>query len=117
MVGAESFVDDVCAEFFERNPAVMGMATPWEKSRDMIRFRDSEVTIWTGWSGHGKSQLLNYLAFHGMRQGEKFCIASMEMPAKRTLQRMVRQAAGLNQPSRGYIHAILEFLGGRLWIY
>lgn len=71
----------------------------------------------TGWSGHGKSQLLNYLAFHGMRQGEKFCIASMEMPAKRTLQRMVRQAAGLNLPSRGYIHAILEFLGGRLWIY
>ncbi|MFK1397296.1 toprim domain-containing protein [Pseudomonas aeruginosa] len=117
LVGAETFADDVCAEFFERNPVVMGMATPWEKSHDTIRFRDSEVTIWTGWSGHGKSQLLNYLAFHGMRQGEKFCIASMEMPAKRTLQRMVRQAAGMNLPSRGYIHAILDFLGGRLWIY
>ncbi|MDO7919808.1 bifunctional DNA primase/helicase, partial [Pseudomonas aeruginosa] len=65
-------------------------------------------------------QLLNYLAFHGMnRKGsqDRFCIASMEMPARRTLQRMVRQASGMSCPSRGYIDAILDWLDGKLWIY
>lgn len=117
LAGVLDFHADVIAEFFERNPTISGMTVPWEKAVDTIRFRSSELTVWTGWSGHGKSQLLNYLAYHGMRQGEKFCIASMEMPAKRTLQRMVRQAAGLAHPSRGYIGAILESLAGKLWIY
>ncbi len=119
LVAVTDFRDDVCAEFFERNPTVTGMSLPWDKkSNDPdIRFRSSELTVWTGWSGHGKSQLLNYLSFHGTRQGEKFCIASMEMPAKRTLQRMVRQAAGMAYPTRGYINAILDSLGGKLWIY
>lgn len=111
------FADEVCAEFFEKNPTVSGMEVPWDKARDTIRFRSSELSVWTGWSGHGKSQLLNYLAYHGMRKGEKFCIASMEMPARRTLQRMVRQASGLCYPTRGYINAILESLAGKLWIY
>ncbi|RRU94258.1 toprim domain-containing protein [Stutzerimonas xanthomarina] len=117
LAGVLDFADEVCAEFFEKNPTVSGMEVPWDKARDTIRFRTSELTVWTGWSGHGKSQLLNYLAFHGMRKGEKFCIASMEMPARRTLQRMVRQAAGLCYPTRGYINAILESLSGKLWIY
>lgn len=117
LVGVLDFSEEVCAEFFERNPTVSGMTLPWKKAVEVIRFRSSEVTVWTGWSGHGKSQLLNYLAFHGMRQGERFCIASMEMPAKRTLQRMVRQAAGMNSPSRSYICAILDSLAEKLWIY
>ncbi|SER51834.1 MULTISPECIES: toprim domain-containing protein [Pseudomonas] len=117
LVGVMEFRDQIIDEFFDKNPTMTGMATPWEKQRDLIRFRESELTVWTGWSGHGKSQLLNYIAFHGMRNGAKFCIASMEMPAKRTMQRMVRQAAGLAHPSRGYIDAILQSLSGKLWIF
>lgn len=117
LVGVVELRDDIVGEFYDRNPVVSGMPLPWKKAEDLIRFRSSELTVWTGWSGHGKSQLLNYLAFHGMRGGEKFCIASMEMPARRTMQRMVRQAAGLAYPTRGYIDAILESLSGKLWIY
>ncbi|MFJ2456435.1 AAA family ATPase [Pseudomonas protegens] len=116
------YQSEVEAEFFECNPEQTGMELPWSVSEKCptIRFRTSELTIWTGWSGHGKSQLLNYLAFHGMNRKsscDRFCIASMEMPARRTLQRMVRQAAGLSAPSRGYIRAILDSLDGKLWIY
>jgi len=117
LAGVMDFADEVYSEFFDRDPSVCGMPVPWDKAAHVIRFRPSELTVWTGWSGHGKSQLLNYLAFHGMRGGEKFCIASMEMPARRNLQRMVRQAAGLAYPSRGYIDAILKSLAGKLWIY
>lgn len=118
LVGASDFTKVVMDEFFERNPVQMGMQLPWEKTREIIKFRGSEVTVWTGWSGHGKSQLLNYIAFYGMHVSKtKFCIASMEMPARRTLQRMVKQAAGLAYPSRGYVAAIMEGLGESLWIY
>ncbi|MBD1601164.1 bifunctional DNA primase/helicase [Pseudomonas typographi] len=117
---AARYITEVEAEFFDRNPELIGMELPWEFARDKIRFRPSEVSIWTGWSGHGKSQLLNYLAFHGVnRKGneDKFVIASMEMPARRTLQRMVRQASGMSSPSRGYVRAILDHLDGKIWIY
>ncbi len=118
LVGAEAFTNEVMSEFYDRNPVMMGMDLPWKKSLEIIKFRGSEVTVWTGWSGHGKSQLLNYIAFHGMHSKQaKFCIASMEMPARRTLQRMVRQAAGMAFPSRGYIGEIMSQLGESLWIY
>lgn len=113
----DSFRAQVLGEFFDKNPALSGMETPWNKANDIIRFRNSEVTVWTGWSGHGKSQVLGYLAFHGIRKQSKFCIASMEMPAKRTLQRMVRQAGGLGAPSAEYINAILDGMAGKLWMY
>lgn len=111
------FRDQVMGEFFDKNPVLLGMETPWEKSKETIKFRGSEVTVWTGWSGHGKSQALNYMAYHGMLHGSKFCIASMEMPGRRTLQRMVRQASGMAHPSREYVDKILDSLGGSLWLY
>jgi twinkle protein len=95
---AAGYLADVESAFFDREANQVGMELPWEKSRDHIRFRSSELTVWTGFSGHGKSQLLGYLALHGMAKGHRFCIASMEMPAVRTLQRMVRQAAGVSYP-------------------
>ena len=117
LAGVMDFAEEVYSEFFDKDPTTSGMALPWDKADDLIRFRSSELTVWTGWSGHGESQLLNSLAYHGMRQGEKFCIASMEMPARRNLQRMVRQAGGLAYPSKAYINAILQSLAGKLWIY
>lgn len=114
---ASDYKNQVIDEFYDKNPTVAGMELPWNKVGHLIRFRGSELSIWTGWSGHGKSQILNYLAFHGIRKGFKFCIASMEMPAKRTLQRMVKQAGGIKYPTKGYINAILDYLSNGLWIY
>lgn len=117
LLGVTEFRDQVMAEFFEKNPVQLGMPNPWDKAKDMIKFRSAEVTIWTGFSGHGKSQMLGYVAYRGMLSGSKFCVASMEMPARRTLQRMIRQAAGMAHPSRGYVDAILQSMAGQLWIY
>lgn len=117
LVSVDAFRDDVQNEF--ANPVeVAGMPLPWDKARDLLRFRPTETTVWTGWNGHGKSQLLGFIGLTGMvKEGEKFCIASMEMPAKRTLSRMVRQAAGTNSPASGYIDGILDALTSKLWIY
>lgn len=103
---------------FDNPPDAKGLSFPWDRARDLIRFRSGETTIWTGWNGHGKSQLLGFLAVSGMaRDGVKFCIASMEMPARRTLSRMVRQAAATSSPTYEYRDHILDRFSETLWIY
>lgn len=117
LLGVNAFRDAVHAEF-EHPIETTGMPVPWDKARDIIRFRSGETTIWTGWNGSGKSQLLGFLAVTGMvREDERFCIASMEMPAKRTLSRMVRQASGMNSPAHAFIDGILDAFTEKLWIY
>ena len=63
---ADYFADKVVDRFFNRNPAVEGVFTPMTEHRDpkkSFRFRDGELTLWTGTSGHGKSTLLNLNTF------------------------------------------------------
>lgn len=95
-----------------------GLGLPWDKAEHLIRLRGSETTIWTGWNGHGKSQLLGYIAVSSLiKERVPFCIASMEMKPTISLLRMVRQAAGIGTPSHAYADAILDAMRGNLWIY
>src|SRR5690606_29082752 len=79
------------------------------------------LTIISGINGHGKSILTSQIALDACYQGTRCCIASMEMQPKLTLQRMVRQAAGLTGhdpvPSIPYIRAIQAWLDERLWLF
>lgn len=61
---------------------------------DRLAFRDGEVTLWGGINGHGKSLLTGQLAMLLADAGQKSCIISLEMEAKRTLFRMCRQFVG-----------------------
>ena len=95
-----------------------GLGLPWDKAEHLIRLRGSETTIWTGWNGHGKSQLLGFLAVSSViKERVPFCIASMEMKPEINLLRMVRQAAGVGAPSHAFADAILDAMRGSLWIY
>ena len=114
---ARDYVDDVIAEFYPSDDMPCGMLLPWQKAGGSIAFRKAEVTVWTGINGHGKSQLLGHALIHGMNWSERCCIASMEMPARRTLHRMVRQITGLAQPSIPFIRAAHDWLGDKLWLF
>ena len=102
---------------------------PWEKCRDVFRFRPGEVTLWAGQNGHGKTQVVSQVALSLMGQGERVVIASFEMKPATTLQRLSRMYAGMNpfspefQNERG-IEALTELYrefgewsDKRLWIY
>lgn len=117
LVGVESYASEL--HYLLENPMeTSGMPLPWDKSEHQLRLRPSEVTIWTGWNGHGKSQLLGYVAVaSAIKLGAKFCIASMEMKPAATLLRMVRQAAGIGTPSHAYADRILEAMSGRIWLF
>lgn len=82
-----------------------------------FEFRPGEVTVWTGISGHGKSLMLGQVLLGCMQQGEKACIYSGEMPAARTIHRMVKQATAVDKPTPDYIRGCMDWLNDMLWIF
>lgn len=91
------------------NPEInIALELPWKKAKEnKIELRPGELSIWAGINGHGKSLLLNYVLLGLMAQGEKSCIASLEMKPIQTLKRMARQFTGIAEPS---IQSLDEFL-------
>lgn len=115
--GASSFTNDVLHLFYPANGDIAGVMFPWAKVMRLVHLRQSEMSIWTGISGHGKSQLLGQLMLSAADQGERICIASLEMKPGRTIQRMIRQALGTSQPLTGDIKNVMQWMEGRFWFY
>lgn len=89
---------------------------PWPKSHGKLGFRPSEVTLWGGMNGHGKSLVLGQASLGFIRQGQRVIVASMEMQPHITIARMCRQEYGKVPP----IDAIEQFhrwTDKQLWIY
>lgn len=107
---------DKLAALFEHDGIDSGDLLPWGKTHDRFQLRSGEVTIWAGINGHGKSMITGQVALWLLQQ-TKVCIASMEMKPEATLQRMVRQASGVNHVSREYQNHFLSWSNGKLWIY
>lgn len=84
---------------------------PW------FQFRPGQLTVWTGYNGHGKSLLLSQVQLGLMAQGERFIVFSGEMQPEYLLERTIKQATGLGRPSKAYIRAALEWLNERFWIF
>lgn len=84
---------------------------PW------FQFRPGQLTVWTGYNGHGKSLLLSQVQLGLMAQGERFIVFSGEMQPEYLLERTIKQATGLGKPSKAYIRATLEWLNERFWIF
>lgn len=81
--------------FPEDDQEFPGFVLPWAKITGQgFAFRNGELTIWSGINGHGKSMMLSQVMLESIRQGHKVFMASFEMSADRTGQRMVRQALG-----------------------
>ena len=113
---AHHFHDDV-EQYLFGNDAVAGERLPWRKTSDLIRFRSGEVTLWSGMNGHGKSLILGQVQTGFVYQRAGVCIASLEMPPKITLARMIKQSAGTEQMPASYISEYLAWAGTNLWLY
>jgi twinkle protein len=101
----------------ENNPSAesIGSETPWGIE---WRVRPGEVTIWTGWSGHGKSLLLNHVVLHDYaKTGSRVLIASLEMPVGQSMAQLARMAMGRNPQDRDATNAVAQYLGGGFWFY
>lgn len=116
---ASDYRDDILRELFSNDDDKRGFTPCVSKFDGKIRFRDAELIILNGINGHGKSQFAGQLSLDAMTQGKRVCIASMEMPARRLLGRLTRQAAGVasDSPSESYAHTIIDWYAGKLWLF
>lgn len=95
--------------------ATTGDCLPWSKTHNLIRFRPGEVTIWGGYNGHGKSQLVGQVCAWNLHK--KWFLASMEMKPEASMERMNRQTAGCRDVATDYIRRFMSWTDNRLWIY
>ncbi|MFK0377833.1 toprim domain-containing protein [Pandoraea sp. NPDC090278] len=82
-----------------------------------FELRPGEVTVWTGYNGHGKSLLLNQVLVGLMFQGERVCVFSGEMKPDRQGQRVAKQLGGLKRPTLEYLDHMAAWLGDRMWLF
>jgi twinkle protein len=114
---ARDFMEGVKALFYPDHNAIKDPCLQLSEQMDWFHFRKGELTVWTGYNGHGKSLLLSQVLLGLMSQGERVVQFSGELTPERQLKRMAKQASGLDRPSREYIDAIGDWMSDRLWIY
>lgn len=114
---ASHFADSVVALFWPQEGAHLGYSTPYKKLGDKLLFRPGEMTIWTGASAAGKSQILNDCIPGWVEQGSRICMSSLEMKPAQTLRRLCKQVIGTDRPSEPAIRYALSWLDQGLLLY
>lgn len=113
---SSQFREALHRELYDLEWKERGAYLPWRKF-DQVRFPGGQVSLWLGMNGHGKSLLTSAVMLDFMVQGQKACIASMEMYPHDTLKRMLRQAVGVQTPSKTTTDQFLRWSDPRLFIY
>ena len=70
--------------------------TPWAITQGKFGFRESELTVWSGFKGHGKSLVISQIFEKFISDGKKCFIISPEFPPHRVLYRMLIQSLGIH---------------------
>lgn len=112
---ASYWIHDIKDEFTGAN-GKRGLSLPWSKTHSKVSLRPGEVSIWGGYNGHGKSEMLSMVCGWGLSQA-KWLIASMEMPPRKTMKRMICQVVGTTDPTSEYIDRFMGWTDEKLWIY
>lgn len=112
-----AFTENVLRLFWPIQGEHVGYRTPYRKLGEKLLFRPAELTLWSGDSGAGKSQLLSDCVVDWVHQGSRVCLASLEMKGEQTLKRMVKQAVGVDRPTEEFIARSLKWLDQGLLIY
>ncbi|WP_273758581.1 bifunctional DNA primase/helicase [Bartonella sp. AU55XJBT] len=114
---ASDYKDQVIGLFWPEPEKHLGYTVPYPKLKDKLHFRPAELTLWSGASGAGKSQLLSDCIPHWIAQNSRLCLASLEMKGEQSLRRLTKQTGGLEKPTKETIERILHFLDDGLILY
>jgi twinkle protein len=113
-----SYLDEVMNLFYPKEEEKKGYTTPYENlSNEHLYFCPGELTLWSGPSGHGKSQVLSDCIPHWMQEGGTVCLASLEMAPRQSLKRLIKQVGNVDRPTQGYLKACMDYLDESLLIY
>lgn len=114
---ASDFINKVKSMFYPAHTDERDPVLRLDKELDWFEFRPGELSVWTGYNGHGKSLMLSQVLLGLMAQGERVTVFSGEMTPERQLKRVVKQATGLDRPTMQYIDAVGEWVTDKLWFF
>lgn len=114
---ASDFIEKVKALFYPAHGVSGDPMLRLDRDLDWFEFRKGELTVWTGYNGHGKSLMLSQVMLGLVKQGERFCVFSGEMAPVRQLKRMVKQATGLDRPTIQFIDEVGRWVQDRIWLF
>jgi len=93
---------------------------PWAKLQGRFDMRMGELSLWTGYAGHGKTTALNQAVLCAARQGAKIGMLSLEFAVPALIKAMRWQSFGLTEQPRDTARLRdewREWVDGRLWFY
>lgn len=114
---ASIFADELDAEFAPPGKRKVSPSMRSTKLGRAIEFREGEVTVWAGFNGHRKSMLTGQVGLDLIDQGQKVLLVSLEMPPRKTLARMARQACATDWPPEDRRRDFMRWTDRRLWLF
>lgn len=84
-----------------------------------FRFRAGQLTIWQGYTSGGKTVCQTYVFMTlAAKYARRICIASLEIPARKTFKNIARQAMGKAKPTdRAELDRVLQWMDRHFWVY
>lgn len=114
---ASDWLQETIDSFYLPDDTTPVPAMLWQKTKDKVKFRPGEVSLWAGVNGHGKSMFLSQVELDLCYQAERVMSASFEMRPVKQMQRMSRQAYAGREPSIQFLKDFHKWTDGRLWMY
>lgn len=90
---------------------------PFNLLRKKFEFRQSELTIWAGYKGHGKSLMISQALMAAIQRGKRVFIFSPEFRPESVLERMLYQYSQTLEPGKQQVQEFMAFVTERMWLY
>ena len=115
-------LQDFRAEIVERihppKDKPQGIPLPITTNADGFSLRPGELSIWAGYNGHRKSQLVFQTAQEAAAfYDHRVLFAELEMPIDALGERLMRAALTMSRPGVREIDEYLAWAHGKLWVY
>ena len=95
-----------------------GEALPFTGLHGNFEFRPSEMTVWSGYKGHGKSSLISQVLENTISEhGQKVFIISPEFPPHRVIHKLMVQFLKKRWPENYEFDDFFTVMSKFLWIY
>ena len=111
------FEEEIKTYYKNRHLGIEGDKLPFAKLDQLVGLRHSELTIWAGENGSGKSLILGQLKLSLLKAHKTVLTASLEMTPTKTLSRMVRQAIGSLNVSNRDIEHFMEWKKDKAYLF
>ena len=116
LVSPERFTDEII-QLIENPQLLNGTPTAWPKLNSLLGgWRMSELTVWSGQNGSGKSTIINQQVLDLLGKNNGVCIASLEMTPARYLRWMLLQKTHKQYPTASEVRQALAWMSDNLYL-